>query len=472
MDINIDSGLLNIIDDYIKLKTIQLHSSKQEIPLENGWIIREIKASTIYGFNIDSEIFNKLDSLNGDYSIEINSENYTCDIVNLNEKQVNIKIQNYVENIKSCKFLIDMSFIQKKQIQALETFKTDSYKSLRAQILGRKEIGGGEQVKCIYDDFAPNQYQEKAIKSAVGIKDIVLIWGPPGTGKTKIVPEIASNFQRVFKSENNRETKILICAWTNTAVDNIVKVLFNNKCDIIRYGKLTTLGKEYDNILFKNILEDYKKKIEKEYSEIIKNLYEKISNIEHLISTDNNNLKKLDVDISSIKSKISKIYPDIKKIIKNGLENDVLIRQDSIKQYDKQLEDINNEITGLEIDITKTNDIIKQNNLEIDKLQKNIEILKHRILNQSKIRETANKYLLFIKQHPIKYRFYYHTGLIPPDFHDELIKYDMQRTDGSTLIQRIKEIDTKIDDLECQQTEATTQKIKRESEKEKIKSTL
>ena len=259
--------------------------------MENGWILREIKASTVYGFNIDSEVFNKLDSLNGDYSIEIDSENYTCDIVNLNEKQVDIRIENYNKDIKFCEFLIDLSFIQEKQIQALETFKADNYKTLREQLLGSKELEGGEQVECFYNDAVLNQYQEKAIKLAVGINDFVLIWGPPGTGKTRIVPEIASNFQRIFKNENYRESKILICAWTNTAVDNIVKVLYSNKCDVIRYGKQTTLGQEYKNILFENIVKDYKININKENLEIIKNLSKKISNIEHLISTDNNNLK-------------------------------------------------------------------------------------------------------------------------------------------------------------------------------------
>lgn len=472
MDTNIDLGLLNIIDDYIKLKKIQLKSSKQKISLENGWILREIKASTVYGFNIDSEVFNKLDSLNGDYSIEIDSENYTCDIVNLNEKQVDIRIENYNKDIKFCEFLIDLSFIQEKQIQALETFKADNYKTLREQLLGSKELEGGEQVECFYNDAVLNQYQEKAIKLAVGINDFVLIWGPPGTGKTRIVPEIASNFQRIFKNENYIESKILICAWTNTAVDNIVKVLYSNKCDVIRYGKQTTLGQEYKNILFENIVKDYKININKENLEIIKNLSKKISNIEHLISTDNNNLKKLEADISSIKSEILKIDQEIKKKIRDGLEKDVLIQQDSIKQYDKQLEDINHEITDLEIDITKTNDVIKQYDLEFDNLQKNIDILKHRILNQFKIRETAQKYLRFIEQHPIKYRLYYHTGLKHPDFHDELIKYDMQKKDHSTISSQIREIDTKIDDLECQQTEVSTQKKELEHTKEKMKGTL
>ncbi|VVB52255.1 Uncharacterised protein [uncultured archaeon] len=104
MDTNIDGGLLNIVDDYIKLKRIQQSYSKQEIPLENGRILREGKTGTIYGFNIDSEVFNKLDSLNGDYSIDIESVNYPCEIVNLSENQIEIKINDYNKNIVKCLF--------------------------------------------------------------------------------------------------------------------------------------------------------------------------------------------------------------------------------------------------------------------------------------------------------------------------------------------------------------------------------
>ncbi len=72
-----------------------------------------------------------------------------------------------------------------------------------------------------------NLEQIKAIK--MGLKDQVhLIHGPPGTGKTTTVCELI--VQAVKKGE-----KVLACAPSNIAVDNIVESI-GNKVKCVRIG--------------------------------------------------------------------------------------------------------------------------------------------------------------------------------------------------------------------------------------------
>jgi len=473
MDTEIDGGLLNLIDDYIRLKYIQLNYSKQEILLENGWILNEEKTGTIYGFNIDSEIFNKIDSLNGDYSIEIDSVNHTCELVNLSENQVDIKINNYNKNIVKCLFLIDLSYIQKKQIEALEKFKSDRYQIRREKLIGDLQIEGGKLQQCIYNDKELNLYQQEAIKTAVGVRDFVLIWGPPGTGKTKIVPEIASNYLHIFENKKDgRATKILICAWTNTAVDNVVKVLCKQKCDVIRYGKQTTLDDKYKNIKFENVVKEYIEHIEKENLEKINKLSKYISDNEKLITMYKKKIKNFEEEKSIITSEIFKIDAGIKKIIREGLEKDVLLRQDSIKRCYNKIENIKNEIINFETDIAKTNEVIKHNELEIGKLQRNIKILEQEISNQLNILELAKKYLQYIEQNSIKYWFYSHSGLMPPIFHKSLMKYNLQKKNHIEIVSCINEADAEINELECRHKEIIIKRNETEHEMDYAKENL
>ncbi|VVB52254.1 RecBCD enzyme subunit RecD [uncultured archaeon] len=370
-------------------------------------------------------------------------------------------------------FLIDLSYIQKMQIYALEEFKADRYKILRERLIGDLQIEGGEPQQCFYNDKKLNPYQQEAIKYAVGVKDFVLIWGPPGTGKTKIVPEIASNYQHIFENKKDgRDIKILICAWTNTAVDNVVKVLCKQKCDVIRYGKQTTLDDKYNDIKFENIVKLYKEQIEKENLENINKILKNISENEKLISMYKKNIKNCEDEILIINSDISKINIEIKEIIRVGLEKDILNRQDSIKQHIKKIDDINDEIKSLELDISKANDVIKLYEFEIVNLDKNIKILADDISNQYSFLETAKKYLQFIEQNPIKYRAYYHVGLMPPVFHETLIKYNLQRKNHIEVSSCISEIDEKINKLKYQHKETTTQKSGNEHLKDKSKENL
>lgn len=60
-----------------------------------------------------------------------------------------------------------------------------------------------------------NASQMEAIERAVGCEVFHLIWGPPGTGKTRVIPEIVSRLSRIGGG-------VLLGAFTNTAVDKML----------------------------------------------------------------------------------------------------------------------------------------------------------------------------------------------------------------------------------------------------------
>lgn len=72
--------------------------------------------------------------------------------------------------------------------------------------------------------------QKQAIVSAIS-NDITYIWGPPGTGKTKVIGQIVYEL-------NKRDRSVLIVSHTNTAVDGAIKQALKliKDTDLLRLG--------------------------------------------------------------------------------------------------------------------------------------------------------------------------------------------------------------------------------------------
>lgn len=77
--------------------------------------------------------------------------------------------------------------------------------------------------------YGLNEAQVRAVNMVLAAKDVAIVHGPPGTGKTTTLAETI--FETLF-----RETQILVCAPSNTAVDNIAEKLIDRGISVLRIG--------------------------------------------------------------------------------------------------------------------------------------------------------------------------------------------------------------------------------------------
>lgn len=93
---------------------------------------------------------------------------------------------------------------------------------------------------------SPNSANAKAVKKALGVKDLFLIQGPPGTGKSTVITEIVCQILR-----ENPEQKILLASQSHVAVDHVVNKVARLLPDkrIIRIGRSEKISEQSQNLI-------------------------------------------------------------------------------------------------------------------------------------------------------------------------------------------------------------------------------
>ena len=118
---------------------------------------------------------------------------------------------------------------QKDALARAQQARGDRLAALRQVLLGQRELKFGAETSEGPLDAGLNGPQQEAVRFALAARDVALIHGPPGTGKTTTVVELIRRAVR-------RGEKVLACAGSNIAVDNLLERLVIGGERVVRLG--------------------------------------------------------------------------------------------------------------------------------------------------------------------------------------------------------------------------------------------
>ena len=112
---------------------------------------------------------------------------------------------------------------------------------LRNLLLGLICLTPPSKTTPIHDFFnrKMNDNQKEAVQSALSTQALTIIHGPPGTGKSSTLVEI-------ILQESVRGGKVLVCAASNTAVDNLMRMVIKRQSnlEVIRLGHPAKIARD------------------------------------------------------------------------------------------------------------------------------------------------------------------------------------------------------------------------------------
>ncbi|XP_069752975.1 DNA-binding protein SMUBP-2 isoform X3 [Narcine bancroftii] len=119
----------------------------------------------------------------------------------------------------------------KNALKALSQYHAGSASNLIDVLFGSSEPSSPSESQIDQELYNPHldDSQKEAVSFALSQKEVAIIHGPPGTGKTTTVVEII--LQAVKQG-----LKVLCCAPSNVAVDNLVERLARIKAQVLRLG--------------------------------------------------------------------------------------------------------------------------------------------------------------------------------------------------------------------------------------------
>jgi len=225
----------------------------------NGKFLREFSGLFVYVFNLENFLVVIEDS---PAEIEIRGNKYSAQVLMTQALEVEIGIEHFCgQFIPEAKLQTNLWYLiellKKKYVECQNGSLKPDFHLSELLFSGHRSdsdvaLRSGANYSTSYNP--PNPAQKRAIESSSSAR-LCVIWGPPGTGKTKTIAQ-------AIEAHLNVGRRVLLVSHANNAVDEALEDVAEHLKDTPFYqdGKLIRLGKPQ---------EEHYKKLERDYELVL-----------------------------------------------------------------------------------------------------------------------------------------------------------------------------------------------------------
>lgn len=202
--------------------------------------------------------FGSVASLFSNYSNEGKDNPSISGVVSLVRRN-NIRLTLFVDElpewIDTGKLGIDLMFDEssyKEMTNALQQVmkaKNNRIAQLREILLGAEEAKFQKEEPLKFHNL--NEVQNRSIQKIAAAKDVAIIHGPPGTGKTTTLVEAITHTLKT-------EKQVLVCAPSNNAVDLLTLKLHASGVKVVRLGNPARINEELQALSIDSAITSHK----------------------------------------------------------------------------------------------------------------------------------------------------------------------------------------------------------------------
>ena len=369
-----------------EIEVAKRNASSSSIPLSNGHKVGKQGNAYQYAFLIDT-ILNTPDGAPCDFIVPGRAP-MEVTIVSTEGLRIVISVENDLgEFVPEARLQTDLVILMRKLIERIENNATVDNPAA-SRMLGMATVSGtpkkplGEPL--IYPD------QMCALESALG-RNLTVIWGPPGTGKTYAIGAIAEQLHKMART-------VLVVSHTNIAVDQAIKHIAESLKTHLEQGAVIRVGEvkdeelklRYPDVLVKTQVERKSKElVERQDALTLKRdditvelgeVTDKISILEWLQTaksdiesscTNREEIheleKQLDLDEKTL-SELKLQQPDLRDLY--DLTSEILrLRQHLVENRDKQSH-LNQQLSNIESEISDAKRCWQQQKNRLDILER------------------------------------------------------------------------------------------------------
>ena len=316
-----------------EIEAIKRGGAGSIVTVFNGRLLREISGTYVYLFNLENFLA-VLDESPAE--IEVRGERYPAHVLLTQGLEVEIGIEkNLGKLIPQARLQTNLWYLlellKKKYIECRDGYSKPNFQL--SEVLFSGHGASPEKTHKFEINFSPsldppNPSQQQAIEASFS-SQLSIIWGPPGTGKTKTIA-------KAIEAHLNAGRRVLLVSHANNAVDEALKDVASQlkHTSFYQEGKLIRLGKPQEEFL---------KKLQRDcplvlLDKIAEKLAEKL--IKEKISLEN--------EKANIEGFLNSSEEVLKAVqVFNNLSLEIKSFMSGILKSTKELNDINDEITHI-----------------------------------------------------------------------------------------------------------------------------